>query len=29
MGWGCDAALYRTAEAMRAELPARLAAGPA
>ncbi len=28
MGWGCDTALYRTAEAMRAELPARLAAGP-
>jgi hypothetical protein len=27
MSWGCDAALYRTAEAMRAELPARLAAG--
>jgi hypothetical protein len=28
MGWGCDTALYRTAEAMRAELPARLATGP-
>src|SRR5204863_8872097 len=28
MGWGCDTAVYRTAEAMRAELPARLAAGP-
>jgi hypothetical protein len=28
MGWGCDTALYRTIEAMRAELPARLAAGP-
>jgi hypothetical protein len=28
MSWGCDAALYRTAKAMRAELPARLAAGP-
>lgn len=28
MDWGCDTALYRTAEAMRAELPARLAAGP-
>ena len=28
MGWGCDTALYRTAEQMRAELPARLAAGP-
>jgi hypothetical protein len=28
MGWGCDTALYRAAEAMRAELPARLAAGP-
>ena len=28
MSWGCDTALYRTAEAMRAELPARLAAGP-
>src|SRR5262249_39696350 len=27
MSWGCDTALYRTAEAMRAELPARLAAG--
>src|SRR5262249_49547712 len=25
---GCDTALYRTAEAMRAELPSRLAAGP-
>ena len=28
MSWGCDTALYRTAEAMRAELPSRLAAGP-
>ena len=28
MGWGCDTALYRTLDAMRAELPARLAAGP-
>jgi hypothetical protein len=28
MSWGCDTALYRTAEAMRSELPARLAAGP-
>jgi hypothetical protein len=28
MGWGCDTALYRTAEAMRAELPGRLATGP-
>src|SRR5215468_8061983 len=28
MSWGCDTALYRTAEEMRAELPARLAAGP-
>src|SRR3954469_25679912 len=28
MGWGCDTALYRTAEAMGVELPARLAAGP-
>jgi hypothetical protein len=28
MSWGCDTALYRTADAMRAELPARLAAGP-
>ena len=27
MSWGCDTALYRTAEAMRADLPARLAAG--
>jgi hypothetical protein len=27
MSWGCDTALYRTAETMRAELPARLAAG--
>src|SRR4029079_16541783 len=24
MSWGCDTALYRTAAAMRAELPARL-----
>ena len=28
MGWGADTALYRAADAMRAELPARLAAGP-
>src|SRR3954467_7080522 len=28
MSWGCDTALYRTAEAMRAELPGRLAGGP-
>src|SRR5215475_6389317 len=28
MSWGCDTALYRTAEAVRTELPARLAAGP-
>src|SRR5215469_16347823 len=28
MSWGSDTALYRTAEAMRSELPARLAAGP-
>src|SRR5690242_16245491 len=28
MDWGCDTALYRTADAMRTELPARLAAGP-
>jgi hypothetical protein len=28
MSWGCDTALYRTPEAMRAELPSRLAAGP-
>jgi hypothetical protein len=28
MSWGCDTALYRTAEAMRVELPARLATGP-
>lgn len=28
MSWGCDTALYRTAEAMRVELPGRLAAGP-
>jgi hypothetical protein len=28
MGWGCDTALYKTAQAMRAELPTRLAAGP-
>jgi glutathione synthase/RimK-type ligase-like ATP-grasp enzyme len=28
MSWGCDTALYRSPEAMRAELPARLAAGP-
>ena len=28
MGWGCDTALYQTAAAMQAELPARLPAGP-
>ncbi len=28
VGWGCDTALYRTAAAMRDELPARLTAGP-
>src|SRR6188472_2817719 len=28
MSWGCDTALYRTAEALRAELPTQLAAGP-
>jgi hypothetical protein len=28
MSWGCDTALYRTADAMSAELPSRLAAGP-
>jgi hypothetical protein len=28
MGWGCDTALYRTVEAMRVELPSRLASGP-
>jgi hypothetical protein len=28
VGWGCDTALYQTAAAMRAELPARLASGP-
>jgi hypothetical protein len=28
MSWGCDTALYQTAAAMRAELPARLATGP-
>lgn len=28
MSWGGDTALYRTVEAMRSELPARLAAGP-
>jgi uncharacterized protein DUF6815 len=28
MSWGCDTTLYRTVEAMRAELPARLADGP-
>ncbi len=28
MSWGCGTALYRMADAMRAELPARLAAGP-
>src|SRR6516162_7936568 len=28
MSWGSNTALYRTAEAMRVELPARLAVGP-
>ena len=28
MSWGCDTALYRTVEAMRVELPSRLATGP-
>jgi hypothetical protein len=28
MSWGCDTAMYATAEAMRVELPVRLAAGP-
>src|ERR1700730_8423350 len=28
MSWGSDTALYRTAQAMRIELPAQLAAGP-
>ncbi|OKO74337.1 hypothetical protein AC629_35190 [Bradyrhizobium sp. NAS80.1] len=28
MSWGCDTALYQTAEAMRVELPSRLAIGP-
>jgi hypothetical protein len=28
MGWGSDTALYQTAEAMRGELPTRLATGP-
>ena len=28
MSWGCDTALYRTPDAMRAELPVRLAGGP-
>lgn len=28
MSWGCDTALYRTAEEMRTQLPERLAAGP-
>jgi hypothetical protein len=28
MSWGCDTALYRTADAMRVELPERLASGP-
>ena len=28
MSWGCDTALYKTIEAMHAELPARLATGP-
>ncbi|MET0277949.1 MAG: Cj0069 family protein [Pseudorhodoplanes sp.] len=28
MSWGCDTALYRSAESMRTELPLRLEAGP-
>jgi hypothetical protein len=28
MSWGCDTALYRSVEAMRTELPSRLASGP-
>jgi hypothetical protein len=28
MSWGCDTAIYRIFEAMRAEFPARLVAGP-
>jgi hypothetical protein len=28
MSWGCDTVLYRSVEAMRAELPSRLASGP-
>src|SRR5215510_4976223 len=28
MSWGCETALYRTAETMQVELPARLATGP-
>ena len=28
MSWGCNTAFYRTVEAMRTELPARLATGP-
>lgn len=28
MGWGCDTIVYRAPETMRAELPARLIAGP-
>jgi hypothetical protein len=28
MSWGCDTVLYRTIEAMRAELPLRLTSGP-
>jgi hypothetical protein len=28
MSWGCDTALYRNADAMRAKLPGRLAGGP-
>ncbi len=28
MSWGCDTVLYRTVEAMRAELPLRLVSGP-
>jgi hypothetical protein len=28
MSWGCDTAIYRTAEEMRVEMPARLVTGP-
>lgn len=28
MSWGCDTAVYQTADAMRVELPSRLAIGP-